>query len=606
MGTGYTRNDTANNIADGNVINASDLDGEFDAVQAAFNGTTGHSHDGTSGEGPQIAAGGIASNAVTTAKILDANVTLAKMAANSVDSDQYVDGSIDTAHIGNLQVTTAKIAADAIDGTKLADNAVDSEHYTDGSIDRVHLAADIVDGTKIADDSIDSEHYVDGSIDTAHIANDAVTLGTKTAGNYVAAGATSGTGISGSVSSEGGTFTVTSNATDANTAGTIVARDGSGNFSAGTITASLTGTASNANQLDSLDSTQFLRSDAADSKTAGDLTFSDSVKAVFGAGSDLQIYHDGSNSFVDDAGTGSLFLRGESQVIIGNMTGEQSAVFNDDGAVTLNHDNSKKLETTSGGVTVTGTATATTFSGDLNGTINTATTAATQTAGDNTTKVATTAFVTTAVNNAEPFPSGTSMLFQQTAAPTGWTKQTTHNNKAIRLTTGTVGTGGSNAFTTAFGTPSVAGGAVTGNPTNNHSVSAGNLAVSSGNLAVSISGNISNTTLSVNTIPSHTHNYQVALPGPVNQNINNASFLPRVNSSGEQDATLSNQGVTLARGNNGAHNHGHNLSGSMTGNPSISGNPTLSGDVTAGNLAVGASTASINVQYVDFIIANKD
>ena len=35
MGTGYTRNDTANNIADGNVINASDLDGEFDAVQAA-------------------------------------------------------------------------------------------------------------------------------------------------------------------------------------------------------------------------------------------------------------------------------------------------------------------------------------------------------------------------------------------------------------------------------------------------------------------------------------------------------------------------------------------------------------------------------------------
>jgi hypothetical protein len=237
MGTGYTRNDTANNIADGNVINASDLDGEFDAVQAAFNGSTGHSHDGTTGEGPQIAAGGIASNAVTTAKILDANVTtakiadanvtLAKMAANSVDSDQYVDGSIDTAHIGNLQVTTAKIAADAIDGTKLADDAVDSEHYTDGSIDRVHLAADIIDGTKIADDVINSEHYVAGSIDAEHlasnsvttakiadlnvttgkIANDAVTLGTKTSGNYVAT-ITAGTGISGSSSTEGGTPTI--------------------------------------------------------------------------------------------------------------------------------------------------------------------------------------------------------------------------------------------------------------------------------------------------------------------------------------------------------------------------------------------------------------
>ena len=64
MGTGYVRNDTSNNIADGNVINASDLDGEFDAVQAAFNASSGHSHDGTEGEGPQIEAGGIANNAV--------------------------------------------------------------------------------------------------------------------------------------------------------------------------------------------------------------------------------------------------------------------------------------------------------------------------------------------------------------------------------------------------------------------------------------------------------------------------------------------------------------------------------------------------------------
>jgi hypothetical protein len=64
MGTGYVRNDTGNNIADGNVINASDLDGEFDAVQAAFNASTGHSHDGTEGEGPQIGAAGIANNAV--------------------------------------------------------------------------------------------------------------------------------------------------------------------------------------------------------------------------------------------------------------------------------------------------------------------------------------------------------------------------------------------------------------------------------------------------------------------------------------------------------------------------------------------------------------
>jgi hypothetical protein len=78
------------------------------------------------------------------------------------------------------------------------------------------------------------------------IAANSVALGTDTTGNYVATGAVSGVGLSGSSSSEGGTFTVTSNATSANTASTIVARDGSGNFSAGTITAALSGNASTA------------------------------------------------------------------------------------------------------------------------------------------------------------------------------------------------------------------------------------------------------------------------------------------------------------------------------------------------------------------------
>ena len=265
MGTGYTRNDTANNIADGNVINASDLDGEFDAIQSAFNGTTGHSHDGTTGEGPQIGTTGIADNAVT--------------------------------------------------------------------------------------------------------------LGTKTSGNYVAAGAVSGVGLSGSASAEGATFTVTSNATNANTASTIVSRDASGNFSAGTITAALTGnvtgnvtgnltgTASNADQLDSLDSTSFLRSDAADTKTAGDLSFSDNVKAIFGAGSDLQIYHDGTNSFIDDAGTGNLLIR-SNRTIIQKYTGEVAGDFVADGEAALYYDNAKKLATTSTGIDVTGDVLSDTFTLD--------------------------------------------------------------------------------------------------------------------------------------------------------------------------------------------------------------------------------------------------
>lgn len=48
------------------------------------------------------------------------------------------------------------------------------------------------------------------------------------------------------------------------------------------------------------------------------------------------------------------------------------------------------------------------------------------------------------------FPTGTLMLFVQTAAPTGWTKSTTHDNKALRIVSGTASSGGSVAFTTAF------------------------------------------------------------------------------------------------------------------------------------------------------------
>jgi hypothetical protein len=93
---------------------------------------------------------------------------------------------------------------------------------------------------------------IDGSSNvtlTATVAANSVALGTDTTGNYVATGATSGFGLSGSATDEGSTFTVTANSTSANTVSTIVFRDGSGNFSAGTITGSLSGTASAATNI---------------------------------------------------------------------------------------------------------------------------------------------------------------------------------------------------------------------------------------------------------------------------------------------------------------------------------------------------------------------
>ena len=53
-------------------------------------------------------------------------------------------------------------------------------------------------------------------------------------------------------------------------------------------------------------------------------------------------------------------------------------------------------------------------------------------------------------NGISSFPAGTLMLFQQTAAPTGWTKQTTHDNKALRVVTGSASSGGTSSFTTVF------------------------------------------------------------------------------------------------------------------------------------------------------------
>lgn len=54
-------------------------------------------------------------------------------------------------------------------------------------------------------------------------------------------------------------------------------------------------------------------------------------------------------------------------------------------------------------------------------------------------------------------PAGTRMVFNNTAAPTGWTKSTTHDNKALRVVSGTVSSGGSVNFTTAFASQAVTG-----------------------------------------------------------------------------------------------------------------------------------------------------
>ena len=145
---------------------------------------------------------------------------------------------------------------------------------------------------------------------------------------------------------------------------------------------------------------------------------------------------------------------------------------------------------------------------------------------------------------AAAFDAGTRMMFAQTAAPTGWTKDTTnYNNHALRVVTGAAGTGGTVGFTTAFASQAVAG-------------------------TVGTSGA---TTLSTSQIPSHTHGNTFPIWGGC------AGF----NGWGRRSTSTPTATLTSdSTGGGGSHDH---TGGTFTG--------------TAINLAV---------QYLDVITATKN
>ena len=91
----------------------------------------------------------------------------------------------------------------------------------------------------------------------------------------------------------------------------------------------------------------------------GNLNFGDDVKARFGDNQDLEIFHDGNDSIIADTGTGALEIR--ASILNMRNAADTHDMFKatEGGAVELYHNNSKKAETTSGGLTVTGTVSAT-------------------------------------------------------------------------------------------------------------------------------------------------------------------------------------------------------------------------------------------------------
>ena len=186
---------------------------------------------------------------------------------------------------------------------------------------------------------------------------------------------------------------------------------------------------------------------------------------------------------------------------------------------------------------------------------------------------------------ATAFPAGTVMLFAQTAAPTGWTKLTTHDNKALRVVSGTASSGGTVAFTTAFASQAVNG----------------SIANTTAGGSVSVSGSVGNTTLSESQIPAHRH---FVLRNEYSNQANQYTITVYSNNffagagaggfeyyTGNGHTSDANAGNTSASGGNGAHNHGFSGSGSFTG--------------TAHNHTFTGTAINMAVQYVDVILASK-
>jgi hypothetical protein len=227
---GYTRQDTANNIANGNVIDADDFDAEYNAIEAAFSSTSGHTHDGTEdGGGAPITVVGPAQDIVVSGTKVEAKTHNAyDLGSDSVRfKNAYVEGVLDTN--GTLDVTGNATLGGTLNVT--GDTGID------GNFD--------INTNKFTVNATSGNTVVGGTLLTGAttIAGTLNAIGDTTVGGTLDAGVINGTTVTATTfngSLSGNADTATNLATPitlsltGDVAGTVADIDGSGDISIAT------------------------------------------------------------------------------------------------------------------------------------------------------------------------------------------------------------------------------------------------------------------------------------------------------------------------------------------------------------------------------------
>ena len=378
VGSSVINNSAANRITTVNA-NTTDFDAEsnltFDGSTLAVTGdmTVSGTVDGADVAAMSTKLNGIEASA--TADQTDAEIRAAVEAAT--DSNVFTDA--DHTKLNGIEASaTADQTASEI--RTLVDSATDSNVFTDALLTKlngVETAADVTDATNVdaAGAIMNSDLGTKGQIVVGDGSGDPTILSVGTDGHYLKADSSAASGVAwasipagvggangvdfnDSVKARFGTgndLEIYHNGNDS-----IIADTGTGDLVLAGDNIQITNSAMTENKIiaTSDGGVQLYHDNTKIVETTGNgLELPDNYEVRLGDSGDLIMYHDGSNSFIKDQGTGGLYLRGDTVIALG--VGSESAVrctINSD--VKLYFDDAEKLATTSGGISVTGTITA--------------------------------------------------------------------------------------------------------------------------------------------------------------------------------------------------------------------------------------------------------